>query len=358
MKSRKYGFTAWKVRLRIEGFELHKLMSELLKRNIKAKDIKYISETELQLSVGITDYYRIIKSAGRKYRIELLNEKGYIPFVKKLKMKQATMVGLAFFFILLYYQSLFISEVRIYGYEHFTENEIRSILAEAGIYEGARKFTTKDEINKVKVHMFNNLDRLSWVGITYDGTLAEIVVVESDEEKKIEDTEIPCDIIADKSGYIASISVTQGIRMVDEGMFVSPGDVLISGIMPLTSTAYGMPGSEITERYVHAAGDIEIYVPYHFTFKIRESVLDEKEEQGVITAVRCRSENEEAFVKRIADKEIRKYMKENVPETAMLTNKGLNFTVKENIIEVYVLLETLEKTGIKQEIMNGSEQSV
>lgn len=358
MKSKKYSFTAWQVKLKIEGFNIHRLLSEMMRRRIEMRDIKYVSETEMEMATSITDYYRIKKLVGKKYRIEILNETGYIPLIKKLKLRKATMIGLAFFFILLYYQSLFVSEIRIYGYEHFTESEIRQVLEEAGFHEGARKLRTKDEMNKVKLHMFNRLDRLSWVGITYDGTLAEVTIVEGNDWKEVTDTSVPCDVVADKSGYIASISVTQGIMMVDEGTYVSPGDVLISGVMPLNSTAYGMPGSEITERYVHADGDVEIYVPHHFKFQIRDGILDENAEKSIITAVREKNESDEEFVKRIADKEIRRYMKENVSETAVLTNKGLNFEVKENIIEVYVLLETLEKIGIKQEIMNGSEQSV
>lgn len=358
MKSRKYSFTAWRVNIGIEGFELHRFVSELMKRKIEMRDIKYISETELRMSVAIADYYRIKRFAGKKYKADILNEKGYIPFFKRLKLKKATLIGLAFFFVFIYYQSLFVSEIRIYGYEHFSEQQIRDVLAEVGFCEGARKLTTKEEMNRVKLHMFNSLDRLSWVGITYDGTLAEVTIVEGGEQRILTDMSIPCNVVADKSGYIASVSVTQGISIVHEGMYVSPGDILISGIMPLNSTAYGMPGSEITERYVHADGDIEIYVPYYFTFKIKEGILDEKEEQGIVSAVRLKNESEETFVKRIVDREIRKYVKENVSETAVLTNKGLNFEVKENIIEVYVLLETLDKIGIQQEIMNDSEQSI
>ena len=52
-------------------------------------------------------------------------------------------------------------------------------------------------------------------------------------------------------------------------------------------------------------------------------------------------------------------------ETVQITNKHLNFTVKGNIIEVGMLDETLEETGIeqkleikKQEITDVSKQPI
>ena len=61
-------------------------------------------------------------------------------------------------------------------------------------------------------------------------------------------------------------------------------------------------------------------------------------------------------------------MRENVVEKAQITNKDLNFTAKENIIEVKVLIETLQETGtereiqieteINQETVDGSKQSI
>ena len=69
--------------------------------------------------------------------------------------------------------------------------------------------------------------------------------------------------------------------------------------------------------------------------------------------VRRAGETDYEFVKRAADKMIRRYIKENLQGKAYILNKDLNFSQKENIIEVQVRLEAQESIGTEQEIMNG-----
>lgn len=354
MKSKKYSFTEYQVRLSIEGFKIEALVSEIMKRKIAMRSLKYISDTEIHLTVSFDGYERIKRIAGRKYRITVLRENGAVPRIRSMKFRKATLLGLALFFIILYYQSLFVSEIRIYGYEGITEGEIRQALSDIDFEEGKRKLTTKDEINAVKLYLFQRLGDISWVGITYDGTLAEVEIVEGRSgEKNIKD-DTPCHIIADKSGYIARVIPKNGVRNVEDGTYVEPGDIIISGIMPMTGTAYGTGAEGITERYVHAEGIVEIYVPHRFEFIITPGLVDSINNKNAESAVFRQGENEYDFVKRVSDRRLRKYIAENGLETARITNKGLNFEVKENIIEVNVFFETLEKIGIKQEIVNGS----
>ena len=63
-------------------------------------------------------------------------------------------------------------------------------------------------------------------------------------------------------------------------------------------------------------------------------------------------ESDYDFVKRVSDKRIRQFMRENDLDKAQITNKDLNFSIKEKEIG------TEREIQINQEILDGSEQSV
>ncbi len=369
----RFAFTVHRKKIKIEGFGLHRLITDCIAKGIVLQDIRFLSDLEAVMTISAEDYPRFKKLARSKYRIVISAEKGFIPFLRHLKFRKATLVGLSMFFIILYYQSLFVSEIRVYGYEHFTEQEVRDALSAVDFREGERKLKTKEELNAVKLHLFRELEDISWVGITYKGTLAEVTIVEGQEGENRKPDETPCHIIADKSGYIVEIIPREGLRAKEDGAYVQPGDILISGIIPYTSTNYANGDQGEQYRYVHANGIVKVHIPYYFQFRIRQGVIDslsseDFDAEGDVSAAMREDESEYDFVKRISDRKIRQFMRENVTEKAQITNKHLNFTEKENIIEVQVLIEVLEEIGDEQpieilqeetqEILDGSKQPI
>ncbi|MFR2965135.1 MAG: hypothetical protein ACLTK0_01305 [Anaerovoracaceae bacterium] len=57
------------------------------------------------------------------------------------------------------------------------------------------------------------------------------------------------------------------------------------------------------------------------------------------------------------NQQIRQWAKENLPENSQILNKDLNFSYKENIIEVGVTLEVRQQIGEEQEILIGEEST-
>ena len=56
-------------------------------------------------------------------------------------------------------------------------------------------------------------------------------------------------------------------------------------------------------------------------------------------------------LKKAANAQARRYVKENLPENTQILNKSLNFSREKNIITIGVTLETLQKIGIEEEIV-------
>ena len=359
----RFAFTIHRKTVSAEGFHLNRLITECIRSGIALQDVSFQNETEVHLTVSEADYTRLLKKAKHQYRITVLSERGCIPILRALRLRRTTLIGLSVFLIILYYQSLFVREIQITGYEHYTEAEVREALELAGLREGVRKPETKAEADEIRLMVYQMLPATSFVGLTCHGTLAEVVIVESGNEAAPMPETAPCDIVSDKSGYVAEILPTEGLRAKEDGEFVLPGDVLITGTIPYTSTDYrqGDPGE--LYRYVHAAGSVLLRVPHFLCFTIREGITDSVSSGSFISANRRSDETVSDFVERISDREIREFLKENLTPRTQILNKHLNFYEKENIIDVKVLLETLEEAGEErgmqeteeiQEIMNGN----
>lgn len=392
-------FFEYSIRIRVEGFEQEKLLTECIRRGIPIQDIHSLSDIEMTLTLMEWDYKEFLRIAKNRYQITVIRESGYKPAFKKAFGKKSTVVGLIIFAFLLYYQSTFVSEIRILGYEKFTETEIRASLREAGLYEGCSKGV---DLKKVKLQIYQDLDNIAWIGVKYIGNLAEVTIAEGTATPKPVDKSRPCHIVADKEGYVERTIAREGVVAALPGTYVKPGDILISGIVPLKSTAYGTPVVDITERYVHSAGEVYARVPYRLFYyqeKYRflkeptgrsisglrleigglrlntaklfytyeNSVYQEKEVVQLIRPIPItvgfvridevevtREERSSTEIQKLANRQLRQAVKEKIPENSQILNKSLKFSTGENIIGVTILLETLEKIGEEKEIVIGN----
>lgn len=398
MKSRG-SFFEHSIRIRVEGFDQERLLTECIRRGISVRDVHTASELEMSLTLMEWDYPEFLRLAKNRYEITVIKESGYKPAVKKTFQKKSTVIGLILFALLLYYQSTFVSEIRILGYEKFTEAEIRDSLRASGLYEGCSKNV---DLKNVKLHIYQDLDNIAWVGVKYIGNLAEVTIVEGTVTPKPVDQSKPCHIVADREGYVDRTIAREGVVAAQPGTYVKPGDILISGIVPVKSTAYGTAAVDTTERYVHSAGEVYAKVPYRLfyyqeryqylkeptgrkTYGLRfeignwkfntarafynyeNSVYQEKELFHTIRPIPLalglvridevevtRQEREMPEIQKEANRQIRQAIKEKIPENSQILNKGLKFSTGENIIGVAIMLETLEKIGEEKEIVIGN----
>ncbi|MGI6731085.1 MAG: sporulation protein YqfD [Anaerovoracaceae bacterium] len=385
-------------KIRIEGFEIQKLLTECIKSGIVLKNIRIINDTEIILIVMDWDYNRLMRLVKNKYKVTILYESGYKPILRRLFSKKSTIIGLILFTLLMYYQSSFVSEIRIYGYKSFTESAIRESLKGAGFYEGCSK---KIDLNEVKLHIYQDLDNIAWIGIKYIGNMAEVTIAEGTITSEPVDITKPCNVVASKSGYVEKIIAKEGVIVQEKGAYVNVGDVLISGQVPITSTAYGTTESALTARYVHAEGEAYAKVPYRLKYYQDRYKLVKKptgrqlfgiylkfgnfsfnsakfmnffdkalyQEKHLIDTVRplpiavsfCRiqevevekQEREQDDLNKKGNSQARMAINHELPENVQILNKDLKFTPRENIIEVDISLETLEEIGKVKEIFIG-----
>ncbi|QHI71083.1 sporulation protein YqfD [Aminipila terrae] len=384
--------------IKVEGFKQQDFISQCMKKGIPLRNLKIKNNIEMTLKIKSDDFDAFKKIGKNKYRISIISEGGYIPLLSAIWNNKARICGIFVFIFIIYFQTLFISEIRVYGYEMFTERQIRECLKEGGLYEGCKKSI---DIEKLKLYLYDKIDNVSFVGVNMKGSLAEVKIVEGTINPKKVDKSAPCNVVADKEGYIYRVTPIEGIRAADTGDYVNKGDIIIAGTVPVNSTAYGQPESSVTERYVHAEGKVLARIPYRFVYnqnrydiikkptgkffysfdlKIGDKSISTDDifnpfEVSTVERVKSfkgvrpfpfsfsvskvneielqshkRSKNE---IKKEVNKLVRQKIKEKLPKNTQILNKSLYFTNKKNIIEVAVMIESLQEIGMEQEIIFG-----
>lgn len=394
MKWSNSDFSRHYVTIKIQGASPEAFLTRCMQDGIQFRNIDYVNECCVWVRISRKDLKKLEEKAGRRYRVRMTGEGGYLHRIRRILNRKVMMLGIAFFVGIFIYQNLFITQIQVNGYQHLNEQELRETLKEAGFYEGCRKNV---DLTSVKLHLYDTFDSITWVGIRYTGNLAQVTIAESGiyADESVVESEEPCNIVADQEGYISRILPKKGVRAAEDGQYVKKGDVLISGTVPLQNVAYGTEDEEKTEVYVHAQGTVEAKIPIHLTFYSDAYELERCEtgnsswsiafndsdplrgldayetsavrkitllnlEKPIKLKVQLLHKKEVVLKeKKIKNKqlktwvlnEISRYAKENLPDNAQILNKSLNFTQEKNIITIGVTLETLQEIGIEEEII-------
>ncbi len=325
-KSEELNYIRHWVRIKLEGVRVERLLTLAVKDEMIIRNIRYKDETEVYLNLSFKDYKQLKKLAGYKFKITILSEGGTCYRFNKFTKRKLLFIGVAFFILVVAWQSLFIKEIDVIGCKSIPEDELRAFLKEENLYEGCLKKFDCDDIEK---KLFHHFKQIVWARVAYDGDFVVVEIAETDNPMPEEqDKSFYCDIIACKDCYIEQILPYKGENLVFKDDFVRKGDILISGTIPYESTTYESELEGEQEYYVHAEGKVIGLVPYYFTFYM--------EPDGDYN---------------LANKMLDHWIKENIPENAQIINKDLNFNKKKNIIKIYGTVVSREEVGTEKEII-------
>lgn len=131
------------------------------------------------------------------------------------------------------------------GNQRVPKEEIVKVLDKYGIGIGKLRYFKK--ISKIKNYALIELDSLSWLWVSIDGTRVLVEVREKDPGKGIFPNDVFCNLVATHPGQIVDMRVRHGRKAVERNMVVDEGQLLVSGI---SETKYH------GNRYIHADGEI------------------------------------------------------------------------------------------------------
>ena len=255
-------------KIRIEGTDLNNIVNKCIKNDIPLRNLKWHNKLESTAEVQGDDFDGLKKTAGHSYKITVLKEGGAVSLFKSMKANIAAFAGAFLLGALIFYQSLFVAEIRIDGYRSISEESLRQVIAEAGLYEGVRKPENYDDVKKA---VYGTFEDITWVSVYENGRMIEIEVAEASDSKEAEKAKkAPVDIVASRSGMVEKILPLQGNACVQKGDYVNKGDVLISGSYEYQSTDYSQ-GDDVKTLYSHATGQVFAKAPLQLTYYLEKN---------------------------------------------------------------------------------------
>ncbi|MEG1886515.1 MAG: sporulation protein YqfD, partial [Oscillospiraceae bacterium] len=118
----------------------------------------------IELSIMARDYKKMRKiRAQNKVRTRIVQKYGLSFALIKYKKRAGFVCGIALFFAVLNFMSLFIWNVRVCGNTYVDESIIKKELSQIGVYEGARRSGLDTDLIKNKLTL--QIEDLSWAAI-------------------------------------------------------------------------------------------------------------------------------------------------------------------------------------------------
>ncbi|OCL25218.1 sporulation protein YqfD [Orenia metallireducens] len=211
------------LRLEIQGANLEKCINILMREGFKLWDIIRIGD-RLYVNIRLKDFKNIRPHLRRtRYKVRINQKRGLPFFFTKVLNRRFLIIGLIFLVLSLYTLSSFLFFIEIQGTKEIEKEEILEFLREAKIRPGVLKSSIP--LEDLEKALIRRVPRIAWVNIHFSGTT---LIVELVEKKIVDSKIIPSDIVAAKAGIISKLIVLKGTPMVEEGMTVKKGDLLIS----------------------------------------------------------------------------------------------------------------------------------
>lgn len=197
--------------------------------------------------------FRKLKPILRKTqtKVTILERFGLPFFFHKYRKRKLFFIGIISCLLIVYSMTFFIWNIDLEGNQTITDDVLMEYLETQKIYHGMAKHHVDCE--QIVKDIRKNFNEIIWVSASMEGTNLYIHVKENTDTFVASSEEnVPCDIIADKSGTVISIITRNGVPKVTVGDTITQGDLLVSGSVEVLNDA-----KEVERvNYVMADSDI------------------------------------------------------------------------------------------------------
>lgn len=241
----------------VSGSYLERFFNLCANNNISIWNISKKGLDVIELNILVDDYKKLNSIISHsKCKARVIKKSG-LPFIlSKIKTRYALVAGFFACFATYYILTTYLFSINIVGTD-------KTAMIYKALEENDIKIGTKvSSIDPVAVR--NNIilqnDEILWMAINLKGNMATIEVYERKATPQIVSKDQPCDIIAEKTGLIDTIEVLAGEKVVDVGNTFLEGDVLVScEIINYPQVL------DIKQRYVHSIANIKASIWYNIT---------------------------------------------------------------------------------------------
>jgi similar to stage IV sporulation protein len=252
-------------------------------------------------------------------RMKILKRNG-VPFKAfKYRKRKWFFIGTVICLLTVKLFTSMVWNINIIGNENINTKELMNQLEELGLTKG--KLKKSIDTFYINYKMMIQREDLAFITIKFDGINANVEIKEKKIKPEIEAKNEHTNIIADKTGIIAEINVLSGVKKVNIGDTVMPGDILVEGIMEMTK-------QPLKTQYVHSEAEIKARIWYEEEQKMKiEENLDVSQFEHYAYLIAC-------------DK-IKRQMNENTE----IIDEKVAYAYVEDFVITKVIIETLETIG-------------
>lgn len=214
-----------------------------------------------------------------KVRLKIVKKFGLPFFLYRNRRRKFYFAGVTAFFLLLYTMSLFVWDIEFEGNQMYTYDTLIQFFQTQDVSFGMMKY--KVDCEALEAALRNEFSEITWVSARVSGTRLLVKIKENEVLSSIpERDESPCDLVAGADGVITSMIVRKGIPKVSVGDQVTKGQILVSGLIPITND-----GEEVVAVHeVQADADIFAKTSYsysrEFSLLHRVTAMTGKERRG------------------------------------------------------------------------------
>ena len=323
------------IRISVCGRQVNRFFNLCSRNGIRFWRISYDMEQSIRASLRLRDFYDIkpyLKKTKTKLRI--IAKKGFPFWCHRHPRMKWFFVFLICLCCIGVYSLGFVWHIEIRGNEQIATSEILDCLYKNEIDIGKKR--SEVDCSHVELELREQFQNMGWVSVYFHHTSLCVEIKESlyeEREGKPESTGFSYHLIADKEAVIYSIVTRAGTPLIQKGMTVRAGDILVLGQCDILDD-----NGEIKE-VLNFPADATIWgdVIYEFEIPLTEMELLAWKLSGVYEEIPFLSIGYEK-VKAITDK-----LTEN---EVIILDKDVKIEKKEKKISFLVRIYAREQIGI------------
>ena len=218
-------------------------LNTLWKSDIEVINVKRVNITTLLIDFDYKDYDKVVELVNvQKGKIKILNKRGTIFVLKKIKKKKILVIGAILIVLVIYFLSTFIWKIQIRTEGNISPYEIRKNLKNIGISGILRKSDINVYRLEKKIEDINK--DVLWIRIRIEGSTLKIKIREKVNPPILKGGSVG-DCVAERAGEIRRIFVNSGTAKVKPGDIVKEGDVLIAATQGMEGQEYSVPSEGV-----------------------------------------------------------------------------------------------------------------
>lgn len=302
------------VLVKIHAYSAISLLDRLKAQNINIYNLKTLTDDTYLLEVDLINEGNIKKIYPD---LEIIKHYGLFGRLRNLFIKKITLVAFLLSLVFFFDFHNRIAEIKIYGTNNYLNTHLKARVDELGLVKYARipAFNKLKEIEDLLKQEY--LEEIDFVEVRCKGTIVNIKY-----QVRKESVDIPKNstaLYAKKNGIISHYVLTSGLKMVEEGQYVTKGTLLVA------DTIVDVNGNSI---YLGVYG--QVYATTWTIIEIKEKTTEDEASSFLSVMQKAKEKMCQGFVL----------------EEKILNEKVLKYEYKNNSVYLKIHFTCLESIGI------------